>query len=232
MTFDPSAQPGAFDDRKPISADELRDLRARLWSDGRISPDEANQLFERNATTAATPEWTAFFVEAVSEYLLSGGEPRGYVSERDAEWLMDRIGRDRRIGSSAELELIVKLLERADYAPESLRQFALHDLEQAVLGDGCVNDREAMLIRRLIFAPAGDAPAKVSRAEAEMLFRLKDATLGADNCPEWKKLFVQGIANHLLAHQDYAPPSPTDEMRLEQPYKADPVRPCPLPPRA
>jgi hypothetical protein len=55
-----------------------------------------------------------------------------------------------------------------------------------------------------------------------MLFRLKDATLGADNSSEWKKLFVQGVANHLMAHQDYTPPSRDEEMRLEQPYKADP----------
>ena len=74
----------------------------------------------------------------------------------------------------------------------------------------------------MIFAPAGDAPAKVSKAEAELLFRLKDATLGADNSREWKKLFVQGVANHLLAHQSYDPPSREEEMRLEQPYKADP----------
>jgi hypothetical protein len=103
-----------------------------------------------------------------------------------------------------------------------LRKFALQELEQSVVAAGRVDGSEASLIRRLIFAPAGDAPAKVSKAEAEMLFRLKDATLGAENSPEWKKLFVQGIANHLLAHQNYDSPSREEEMRLEQPYPADP----------
>lgn len=234
MTFDPSAQPGAFEDRKPISAEELQQLRRRLWSDGRVSPDEASQLFERNAATAQTPEWAAFFVEALCEYVLSQGEPRGYVTVRDADWLMGQVGKNGRIGTQAELELIVKLLEHAEYAPESLRKFALNEIEQTVLSGsgatrssaeptpGRIDDTEAALIRRLIFAPAGDGPAKVSQAEAEMLFRLKDATLGAANSPEWKKLFVQGVANHLVAHQDYSAPSPTEEMRLEQPYKADP----------
>jgi hypothetical protein len=55
-----------------------------------------------------------------------------------------------------------------------------------------------------------------------MLFRLKDAILGPESSAEWKRLFVQGIANHLMAHQSYAPPSPADEARLEAPYKADP----------
>jgi hypothetical protein len=222
MTFDPSAQPGAFENRKPISAAELQELRSRLWADGRVAPDEAEQLFERNAATAQTPEWTAFFVEALCEFILSKSEPRGYVGADEADWLISHIDKDGRIDTQAELELIVKLLEHADYAPESLRKFALHDLEQSVLGAKRVDDRQAALIRRLIFAPAGDAPAKVSEAEAEMLFRLKDATLGADNSPEWKKLFVQGVSNHLMAHQDYGAPSPAEEMRLEQPYKADP----------
>jgi len=35
-----------------------------------------------------------------------------------------------------------------------------------------------------------------------MLFRLKDATLGGDNAPEWKQLFVQGIANYLQGYSD------------------------------
>jgi len=222
MTFDPSARPGAFEDRKPISAQDVLELRARVWSDGSVSSEEADNLFALNRTAAPSSEWTDFFVEAICEYLLSQGEPRGYVTVDGANWLISHVDQDGRIGSQAEVELIVKLLEHADYAPESLRKFALNDLEQTVLGDGCVNDREAALIRRLIFAPAGDGPAKVSQAEAEMLFRLKDATLGGANSPEWKKLFVQGVANHLMAHQDYSAPSPTDEMRLEQPYKADP----------
>lgn len=222
MTFDPSARPGAFNDRKPISAQEVLELRARVWSDGSVSPEEADNLFALNRTAAPSSEWTDFFVEAICEYLLSQGEPRGYVSDAGASWLISRVDQDGRIGSQAELELIVKLLEHADYAPQSLRQFALRDLEQTVLADGCVNDREAALIRRLIFAPAGDGPAKVSQAEAEMLFRMKDACLKADNSPEWKRLFVQGVANHLMAHQDYDPPSREEEMRLEQPYKSDP----------
>jgi hypothetical protein len=223
MTFDPSTQPGAFEDRKPIGAQQVLELRSRVWSDGSVSPEEADNLFALNRTAAPSSEWTDFFVEAICEYLISQGEPRGYVTDAGAQWLMSRVDQDGRIGSQAELELIVKLLEHADFAPESLRQFALHDLEQTVLDDGRVNDREAALIRRLIFAPAGDAPAKVSRAEAELLFRMKDACLNADNSPEWKKLFVQGVANHLMAHQDYEATSRDEEMRLEAPYKADPI---------
>ena len=233
MTFDPSAQPGAFDDRKPISGEEVLRLRARVWSDGSVSPDEAAQLFELNDSAAPSNEWTDFFVEALCDFVLSRGEPRGYVSDDEAHWLIDHIQRDGRIDTHAELELIVKLLERADYAAESLRRFALAEIERTVLtgsgatrrggpiAPGRIDDAEVALLRRLIFAPAGDGPAKVSAAEAEMLFRLKDATLGADNSADWQRLFVQGVANYLMAHQNYVPPSPAEEIRLEQVRKPD-----------
>jgi hypothetical protein len=235
MTLDPSAQPGAFSDRKPVSEEEVLKLRAQVWGDGSVSPDEASRLFELNDSVAPAAEWTDFFVEAISEYLIARGQPRGFITDADAEWLMFHLNRDGRIESAAELELVVKLLERAQYAPEALKQFALKEIEQTVLtgsgptrrgGDitpGRVDDAEVQLLRRLIFAPAGDGPAKVSRAEAEMLFWVKDATLSADNSADWQRLFVQGIANHLMAHQDYVPPSPAEEMRLEQIRQPDPL---------
>lgn len=234
MTFDPSAQPGAFDSGKPVSAEALRQLRAEVWGGGSVSQSEAEKLFDINRSVEPSKDWTDFFVEAVSEYMLSQGEPRGYVTEDEASWLIRQINRDRGVQTRAELELIVKLLEHAEYAPASLRRFALGAIEKAVLtgvgatrnaGDpvpGRVDDSEVALIRRLIFAPASDGPAKVSSGEAEMLFRLKDASLGKDNSPEWKKLFVQGVANHLMAHQNYTPPSPAEELRLEGPYEAHP----------
>lgn len=233
MTFDPSAQPGAFANGKPVSAQQLRDLRSEVWSSGSVSAAEAEKLMEMNRTVAPSSEWTDFFVEAICEFLLSQGEPRGYVTEDEATWLLRHVNRDGRVETQAELELIVKLLEHAEYAPASLRRFALNAIESTVLtGEGPtrsgtpaaarIDDAEVSLIRRLIFAPAGDGPASVSQAEAEMLFRIKNATLGKDNSSEWKKLFVQGVANHLMAHQSYVPPSPEEELRLEAPYRSRP----------
>ncbi|HEV2594455.1 MAG TPA: hypothetical protein VGU01_04575 [Sphingomicrobium sp.] len=234
MTFELSARKGAFADRKPINSEELRALRSEVWGDGSVSASEAEKLFSMNRLVEPSSAWTEFFVEAICEFMLSQGEPRGYVTEDEATWLLRQVNCDGHVGTPAELELIVKLLERAEYAPGSLRRFALGTIEQTVLtGEGPsregtssdtprIEDSEAALIRRLIFAPASDGPAKVSATEAEMLFRLKDATIGQDNSPEWKKLFVQGVANYLMAHQSYRPPSPSDEVRLEARYESRP----------
>lgn len=231
MTIDPSVQPGGFAGRQPISHEDVLKLRQQMWADGSISPDEASRLFQLNAEVAPSSEWTDFFVEALCDYLIARGQPRGFVTQEDAAWLQQHVIRDGRVDSHAELELLVKLLERADSVPVSLKDFALAQIEQIVLtgagptrsgGDiqpGRIDDVEVALLRRMIFAPAGDGPAKVSRAEAEMLFRLKDATLGAANAADWLRLFVQGVANHLMAHQSFAP-SAEAASRIGQPYKA------------
>jgi hypothetical protein len=235
MTFDPSAKRGSFGKRKPVQAQQMRDLRSEVWSSGAVSSAEAEKLFDMNRTVAPSAEWNDFFIEAICEFLLSQGEPRGYVTEDEASWLLRHINSAGKVGTAAELELLVKLLERAEYAPATLRRFALKAIEETVLTGkgptrsgrakkGYIDDSEVALIRRLIFAPAGDGPAIVSKAEAEMLFRLKDATLGKENSSEWKKLFVQGVANHLMGHQNYVPPSPEEELGLEAPYKAEPFR--------
>jgi hypothetical protein len=49
----------------------------------------------------------------------------------------------------------------------------------------------------LVFASGGFGPAAVSRFDAELLFRLKDASLGHDNALDWQALFVDGVANYL-----------------------------------
>lgn len=211
-----------------ISSEEILALRRAGWSDGAIQPDEADAIFAINDQLAEpTVEWTDFFVEALSEFVVNGSEPRGYVGDTQADWLIERIDHDGKLQSLTELELLAKVLDKATNTPERLKSYALAQIEQAVLtGEGptrgggsldagCISDAEARLLRRIVFAQAGDRPAAVSRGEAELLFRLKDATLGADNAPEWKRLFVQGIGNYLQGFSGYEPLSSQRAAELE-----------------
>ena len=193
-----------------ITAEEILALRRAGWSDGTMTTDEAEAVFALNdALAEPTPEWSDFFVEAIGEFVINGTVPKGYVSEDNAGWLIARIDRDGALQSMTELELLVRVLERGLNTPDRLKAYVLDQLERAVLsgtgptrhgGELCpghVNAAEAALLRRVLFARAGDAPAAVSCVEAELLFRLKDATLGAANALEWKQMFVQGVANYL-----------------------------------
>lgn len=193
-----------------ISAQEILALRRAAWPDGRIDPEEAEAIFILNDQIAQpTREWSDFFVEALAEFVVNGTEPRGHVSEGNARWLIERVSHDEQVDSLTELELMVRILEKALSAPEALRLFVLQQIEREVLtGEGPMRDggelhrgavsaSECTLLRRTIFASGSDRPAAVSQREAEMLFRLKDATLGADNAPGWERLFVQGVGNYL-----------------------------------
>lgn len=208
MHFAQIARQAAAD--RAITAEEILALRGAGWTDGAMAPDEAEALFALNEALAEpTPEWSDFFVEAVGEFVVNGSAPRGYISEDNASWLIAQIDRDGELQGMTELELLVRVLERGVNAPTRLKAYVLEQVERAVLTGsgptrrgsgldaGCISEAEAAILRRVLFAPAGDAPAAVSCNEAELLFRLKDATLGAANAPEWKRMFVQGVANYL-----------------------------------
>ena len=208
MEFGNLAADVASDGR--ISAEEILELRRLGWADGKIGPDEAEELFAANdACTLPTSEWCDFFVEALSHFIVETVPPAGYIDDEMADELIARIDRDGRLGSLAELELLVRVLEIAQNAPERLKAYALKQVAEAVLhGDGPtrhgeltpkgINEAECALLRRLIFAPAGDRSSAVSQREAEMLFRIKDAALYEVNASAWETLFVQGVANFLL----------------------------------
>jgi len=194
-----------------ITAEEILSLRRAGWADGVMQPDEVEAVFALNdALGEPTAEWSDFFVEAIGEFVINGTEPRGYVSDENARWLMARIEANGALESMTELELLVRVLERSCNVPDPLKAYVLEQIERAVLTGtgptrrggalepGCVSAAEAALLRRVLFAAAGDSPADVSYGEAELLFRLKDATLGAANAPEWKRMFVQGVANYLM----------------------------------
>lgn len=195
-----------------ISPEEILILRRAGWSDGRIDAEEAEAILAVDGRICEpTAAWIDFLVEALGEFLVNGTEPIGRVDEAQADWLLARIGRGGAPASMAGLALLAKLVERASPVPERLRGHAIAQVERAVLsGEGPtrrgvpagagITDAEALLLRRLVFTPDG-----VGRTEAELLFRLKDATRGAANGPEWKRLFVQGAGNYLMAYTSYEP---------------------------
>lgn len=193
-----------------ITADELLALRREGWGDGIITREEAEALFTLNhALHHRTPEWVDFFVEVIGEHVLNAAPPRLQCSLEEAEWLIAQIDRDGVIESMAELEAMVRILERAENTPDRLKDYVLAQIEREVLhGTGPtrhggdlsathITAAECRIVRRVIFASGGHGPAAVTRHDAEMLFRLKDATLADENAAEWDDLFLDGVANFM-----------------------------------
>ncbi len=210
-----------------VSEADVLALRELVWDDDLIPQPVLDALFTLNDRLAVhSAEWTQFFVEAASHFMLHQQDPRGFLDSGSAEWLMRRIDRFGGAISASELELLVSLIEDAEGAPDTLRAYAYHQIEQSILSgrgptrDGktlrpcCVDEAEALVLRRLIFAGGGEGATVVGSQEADLLFRIKDATLGGDNHPAWLQLFVQGVGNHLLSHSDYRPLTRDEAIRL------------------
>jgi hypothetical protein len=211
-----------------ITAEDTLAIRRVVWPDGAIDPAEAEAIFDINtAVKSSAREWVDFFVEAMKQYVVHQQEPVGYIDDAKAAWLIQRIDSDGKVESQGELELLVEILEDATNAPENLKTYALAQIRNAVLtgsgptrnggtlDPGSINATEVALLRRLLYAQASDGPGMISAAEADMLFALKDATLGAANAPEWQIFFVQAVGNHLMAHSDYHPLARDEAARLD-----------------
>lgn len=214
---------------KKITASHVLDLRRSLYNDGVAEAGEVDRLFAIDeAATECDPSWTELFVEAVSDYIVEQVEPRGHISEENANWLIDRVSRDGTVKSASELEILVKVLEKAQTSPHRLVAFALSQVRKSVvdgegplarggkLVKGAVSRDEAELVRRILFAFGGDGNIAVTRNEAEVLFDINDASATAENDPAWNDLFVKTIANFMMAASGYQVPSRQEALRREE----------------
>lgn len=213
---------------KRVTAGDVTELRRSIYTDGVAEAGEVERLFAIDeAAEERDPSWTELFVEAVTDYLVGQVEPRGYIDDANADWLMDRIASDGLVKTETELELLVKVLERAKSSPERLVAFALNQVKTAVVdGEGplaCGRDlvpgrigrAEVDLIRRIIYAFGGDGNVAITHSEAEILFDINDHTAEAENDLEWSDLFIKAVANFMMASSGYAVPSRQEALRRE-----------------
>jgi hypothetical protein len=219
----------AFKSKDSLSGEDVLSLRRAFFDDGVIKPDEAEALFDLNRKAPAHGhEWNTLFVEALTDFVVNQALPHGYVTSDNAQWLIDRITVDGAVERASELELVVKIIETASYVPEALVLFAIEQVRRSVVEGraiahpdfprdaGVVSADEVELIRRILFAFGGEGNIAVSRAEAELLFDINDATDESRNDPAWSDLFVKAIANHLMAASGYQVPTREEALRREE----------------
>lgn len=211
-----------------ISADDVRFFRTELFRDGAVTRFEAEHLFALHADNPEQcGEWQAFFVEALVDHVVHQEKPYGHVSDDNAAWLIRMVSRGTLVGSPAEMELLVRVIEEARSSPVGLSAFALAQVAFAVIDGkgplaaarsgvpGIVEKHEVDLLRRILHAFGGDGNIAVTRAEADMLFRINDGTCEEMNHPSWNELFVKAVASFALASSGYEVPRRADALRHE-----------------
>jgi hypothetical protein len=215
--------------RGKITADDVLELQHRVFWKGVVTPGDAEMVFALNDRLEknADPSWKPFFVEALTDYIVLQAEPRGYISDANADWLIERIARSGSVDTACELELLVKTLERAELSPVKLVTFALEQVKWGVIGAegyvgachqcelGVIDRAETELVRRILFAFGGDGNISITRQESGVLFDINDSTSETKNDPSWPDLFVKALANFLLATSGYQVPTRQEALRRE-----------------
>ena len=205
--------------RGSIKDADVWKLRRSYYEDGSISAEEAETILALNdACPIQDPAWADCFIETITDYIVDQAEPQGYLTTENADWLIRRIAKDGRIGSKTELELLLNVLDKARWVPQSLVRFALEQVKDAIIsnvgplragkarGAANVGQADVDLLRRVLYSFGGDGNIAVTQAEAEVLFDIDAATAAADNHPSWSDLFVKAIANCVLGACGYAAP--------------------------
>lgn len=105
-----------------IDAEEVNKLRDVLFADGKIDQEEADFLFEINDAVSGKPNdssWKAFFVEAISDYLLNDEKSPGVIDEDEGKWLEAKINNDGKL-DTVERALVASLRRKSKSMPKSL----------------------------------------------------------------------------------------------------------------
>lgn len=216
-----------------VSDSEVLSLREAIFGNDyrvdRIDQAEAEALFKLNdIADGKCNAWPQFFIEAICDYCVHQEKPSGYVSEENASWLIAMISASGKVKTATELELLVRVMEVARQIPVSLERFAVDQVRAAVLdGDGIagcgrtlrpgqIGEVEVDLLRRILYASAGTDGTAISKAEADMLFDMNDAVTSTDNHPSWRELFVNAIANYLMAARVRTAPGREEMLRREE----------------
>ena len=198
--------------RGSIRDGDVTRLRAAFDAATAITASDAEALFALHAATPVQdPTWSAFFIEAITDYIVNQAPPEGYVVAENTVWLREQISTFGRIETSTELSLLVHVLETARWTPPSLAAFALEQIRHAVetgkgplragrpIAIGEITAEEVELATRIIRAFGGDTSIAVTKAEADALIAINRAVMPTRSTPAWSSLLVRAVGTAVLA---------------------------------
>ena len=184
-----------------LSAEDVSILRRVSFPDGIRSSDDAVLLLAiQNSCPEKCDEWSAFFIEALTSFIVHQTHPHGSLDDNNAAWLIRILSRGGVIHSAMELEVLLSVIDASASVPPTLSAFALDQLRHA-LSDGIgayrslrAMDRQGITRHDLEFvhhvlrkaALAGDRA--LSQIEVNTLDCIDQAVQAGVNHPGWAEL--------------------------------------------
>jgi hypothetical protein len=196
-----------------ISAGQALDIRGTIYSHAPLTPADMDLVFrtQRSSGGADSPEWTALFAEAVTDYAVHQNDPPDYISQARADWLAAKLTETGGIATAAEFALLMDVMKSASDVPPSLSAFALGEIENAIVSGrraaiggedhaaGAVTKADVEALRSVLYAAKTGSAGHVTREEAEALFDIAHATASGACDPAFVELFARAVGNYLTA---------------------------------
>ena len=201
---------------RAITADDVLALRGQVYAAPVVTREEAEVLIALDAAAdTRAAEWTDFLGDALGDLMVHQQDPTGYVDDSAADWLIKVLTAAGRLRRDGAVDALARIVDEATELPERLAAFALGKARDAVIAAGAVSAVDIALLRRLVFAGAGEGNLGVTREEAEALFAIDAGCRSGANDPAWPDFFARTIGEHLTAASPYRPESRDDALRDE-----------------
>lgn len=111
-----------------ITKSDITALREVVYRDGRVNREEANFLFDLRKDLldlGNLQEWNEFFIQAICDHVLDDYTSPEAVDNKEAEWLIEKIGEDEII-DEVEQKLLRRLRTQAKHFPSNLQKIQKH----------------------------------------------------------------------------------------------------------
>lgn len=201
-------------------------LRRAFSRDSEFKAADADAMFRiQEACRIQDPAWGSLFVTTITDYVVRELEPSGYLTAVHGGWLIARLSRHGRVMKKIELDLLLNVLEKARWAPESLVGFALAQVRASVVsGDGplrggtdtpsgVITASEVDFVRHVLLATSAEGMYDLTRIEVETILDI-DAALETNTQPVhaaarvlWNDLAGKVIVNAAMSASGYAGPA-------------------------
>ncbi|MDE3176720.1 MAG: hypothetical protein KGM15_11520 [Pseudomonadota bacterium] len=212
----------------PALCPDAAELRRSIYEKGAATRTNLAALMALGRQFGDDPAFIALVADVARDAMALDVDPRGYVCEADADWLIARLGDGGGLTCRAEFEALKAVIGHAASVPPALVAFAVREVERAILTGrrgpiggvehepGVVTAQDVAALRIFCFAPIAGAACHVDRATAEALFDIAHATATGANDPGFADLFAKAVGNYLLGAVFVEAPSRSEAIEIER----------------
>ncbi len=110
-------------EKEALSFDDIVALRGYIFETGIASREEAEMLMAVDRSpSAGVPGWSAFFIEALTDFVVWQQRPTGRITESDLDWLVGCIGDQPTTNGKA---LLFNLVREAHQHPSRMSEIVM-----------------------------------------------------------------------------------------------------------